>query len=75
MMVKEYKPDLIILDVMLPDINGKYVCVRVRSDKALETVKIVCVSGIVEEDKITWTTFLKRKLKLLFRGQFADFLS
>ncbi|MBQ2555662.1 MAG: response regulator [Thermoguttaceae bacterium] len=52
MMVKEYKPDLIILDVMLPDINGKDVCVRVRSDKALETVKIVCVSGIVEEDKI-----------------------
>ena len=32
MMVKEYRPDLIVLDVMLPDINGKEVCHRVRSD-------------------------------------------
>ncbi|MBR2005332.1 MAG: response regulator transcription factor, partial [Thermoguttaceae bacterium] len=45
-------PDLIILDVMLPDINGKDVCLRVRNDKSLEAVKIICVSGMVEEDKI-----------------------
>ena len=32
MMVKEYHPDLIVLDVMLPDINGKEVCQRVRND-------------------------------------------
>ena len=32
MMVKEYRPDLIVLDVMLPDINGKEVCHRVRAD-------------------------------------------
>ena len=52
MMVKEYRPDLIVLDVMLPDINGKDVCVRVRSDKSLEEVKIICISGMVEEDRI-----------------------
>ncbi len=52
MMVKEYRPDLIVLDVMLPDINGKEVCVRVRSDSSLEDVKIICISGMVEEDKI-----------------------
>ena len=52
MMVKEYRPDLIVLDVMLPDINGKEVCMRVRSDNSLESVKIICISGMVEEDKI-----------------------
>lgn len=52
MMVKEYRPDLIVLDVMLPDINGKDVCLRVRSDKSLEEVKIICISGMVEEDRI-----------------------
>jgi len=53
MMVKEYRPDLIVLDVMLPDINGKEVCVRVRNDDSLENVKIICISGMVERDKIS----------------------
>jgi excisionase family DNA binding protein len=52
MMVKEYRPDLIVLDVMLPDINGKEVCHRVRSDSSLEDVRILCISGMIEEDKI-----------------------
>jgi len=52
MMVKEYRPDLIVLDVMLPDINGKEVCVRVRNDDSLENVKIICISGMVEREKI-----------------------
>ena len=52
MMVKEYRPDIIVLDVMLPDINGKEVCHRVRADSTLEDVRILCISGMVEDDKI-----------------------
>lgn len=52
MMVKEYHPDIIVLDVMLPDINGREVCQRVRSDSAMDDVKIICISGMVEQDKI-----------------------
>ena len=52
MMVKDYKPDLIVLDVMLPDINGKEVCQRVRSDKTMDSVQIICISGMVEDDKV-----------------------
>ncbi len=52
MLVKEFRPDLVILDVMLPDINGKEVCQRVRSDESLEAVKIICISGMVEQDKV-----------------------
>ena len=52
MMVKEYHPDIIVLDVMLPDINGKEVCQRVRCDTTLDDVRIVCISGMVEQDKI-----------------------
>ncbi len=48
MQVKEFRPDAVILDVMLPDINGREVCQRVRSDKTLDTVKIICISGMVE---------------------------
>jgi len=53
MMVKEYRPDLIVLDVMLPDINGKEVCQRVRNDSSLDEVRIICISGMVEEDKVS----------------------
>lgn len=53
MMVKEYRPDLIILDVMLPDINGKEVCHRVRADPTMEEVRIICISGMIEDDKIS----------------------
>lgn len=52
MMVKEYRPDILVLDVMLPDINGKEVCQRVRMDSALDDTKIICISGMVEADKI-----------------------
>lgn len=52
MQVKEFRPDLVILDVMLPDINGKEVCQRVRSDPAMDSVRIICISGMVEQDKV-----------------------
>lgn len=52
MLVKEFRPDLVVLDVMLPDINGKEVCQRVRSDSSLDEVQIICISGMVEADKV-----------------------
>ena len=52
MLAKEYHPDLIILDVMLPDINGQAVCELIRNDPSMEDIKIICISGMVEEDKI-----------------------
>jgi len=52
MLVKEYRPDIIVLDVMLPDINGKEVCQRVRADSTLEDVRILCISGMIEDDKV-----------------------
>jgi excisionase family DNA binding protein len=52
MMLKEYHPDLIVLDVMLPDINGKAVCQKIRSDTTMDDVRIICISGMVEDDKI-----------------------
>ena len=52
MLVKEFRPDIVVLDVMLPDINGKEVCQRVRTDSALDDVRIICISGMVEQDKV-----------------------
>lgn len=52
MLAKEYHPDLIILDVMLPDINGQAVCELIRKDPTMSDIKIICISGMVEEERI-----------------------
>ena len=52
MQIKEFRPDVVVLDVMLPDINGKEVCQLVRSQKTMDDVRIICISGMVEQDKI-----------------------
>ena len=52
MLAKEYHPDLIVLDVMLPDINGKAVCELIKRDPTMVDIKIICISGMVEEDRI-----------------------
>ena len=52
MLVKEFRPDLVVLDIMLPDINGKEVCQRIRGDSTMDKVKVICISGMVEQDKV-----------------------
>lgn len=48
---KEFNPDVIVLDYMLPDINGNRVCRTVRADKSLQNVKIIIVSGVVNPEE------------------------
>ena len=52
MLVKDFRPEMVVLDVMLPDINGKEVCQRVRTDPAMKSTKVICISGMVERNKI-----------------------
>ncbi len=52
MLVRDFQPHVVVLDVMLPDINGKEVCRRLRSDEKLKGVKILCISGMVERRKV-----------------------
>jgi excisionase family DNA binding protein len=52
MQIKEFRPDLVVLDVMLPDINGIEVCRLVRGDKTMDDVRIICISGMVEPERI-----------------------
>lgn len=48
----EFEPDLIILDYMLPDINGNVVCKTIRTKPEMEHTKIIIVSGVVNQDEI-----------------------
>lgn len=48
----DFKPDLMILDYMLPDINGNVVCQTVRKNPDLEDMRIIIVSGVVNQNEI-----------------------
>jgi excisionase family DNA binding protein len=52
MMTNEFRPDLIILDYMLPDVNGNVVCKTIRENEAFASTKIIIVSGVVNQDEI-----------------------
>ncbi|HWP39873.1 response regulator [Fontivita pretiosa] len=52
MLTQEFNPDLVILDYMLPDINGNVVCKTIRSKPEFEHTKIIIVSGVVNQDEI-----------------------
>lgn len=44
--VGESRPDLILLDVMLPDMSGIEVCKRIKSDPALTGIYVINISGM-----------------------------
>jgi len=49
---QEFRPDIIILDYMLPDVNGNVVCKTIRQNPAFESMKIIIVSGVIKQDEI-----------------------
>ncbi len=53
LMTEQFKPHLILLDYMLPDINGNLVCERIKSNPDLGGTKIIIMSGVVNQDEIT----------------------
>lgn len=51
-LTQEFMPDLVILDYMLPDINGNVVCQTIRNNPRFEHMKVVIVSGVVNQEEI-----------------------
>jgi CheY-like chemotaxis protein len=44
-MMLDVLPDLVVLDLMLPGVNGFDVCKQIRADEALRAAKILAVTG------------------------------
>jgi two-component system, OmpR family, alkaline phosphatase synthesis response regulator PhoP len=44
--VREWKPDLILLDVMMPKLSGFEVCKRIKADPATRDIAIIMVTAL-----------------------------
>jgi DNA-binding response OmpR family regulator len=51
--VREFRPEVVLLDIMVPQLNGWEVCRRLKSEPETRTVPVIMVTGRVEEgDKV-----------------------
>jgi DNA-binding response OmpR family regulator len=68
---REFQPDLILLDVMMPGMDGGEVAGKLKEDKQLGQIPIVFLSAIVKKEEtqptggtIGGATFLAKPVKL-----------
>jgi len=59
-MVKRERPDLILLDLMMPEKSGISLLQDIKEDKNLKEIPVIMVTGISSETGIDLESLLKR---------------
>ncbi len=51
--VKKHAPDLILLDIIMPEMDGVSMLKKLREDKQTENIPVIIISNLSEIEKIT----------------------
>jgi CheY-like chemotaxis protein len=69
--VREFQPDLILLDIMMPEISGDEIAAQIKQDRMMSHIPIVFLSSIIKKEEaqsvggnIGGLTFLAKPVKL-----------
>ena len=58
--IRRVKPDLVLLDLMMPDMDGAEVYQQMRADGALKHIPVIVVTAQVNGiDKVLWQQVIK----------------
>lgn len=52
-LTERFRPDVILLDFKLPDVNGNVVCRTIRANPNYEHMRIIVISGVADPDEIS----------------------
>lgn len=50
--IREYKPDLIFLDVIMPDVDGTQIMEKLREDMVLKDIPVVFLTALVTKEEV-----------------------
>ncbi len=71
LLTQQFRPDIIVLDYMLPDINANVVCKTIHSNPGLEDTKIILISahfdeadGSAEVERLGADAFIQKPFQL-----------
>ena len=49
---REFKPDLILLDVMMPDMEGGEIAAQLKADPILNDIPVVFLTAVVKQEEV-----------------------
>jgi excisionase family DNA binding protein len=52
LLTEQFRPAVVVLDYMLPDINGNQVCQSIRQNPDLDHIRILIISGMVDPGEV-----------------------
>ncbi len=68
---KKFQPDMVLLDVMMPGIDGGAIAAQIQDDKHLKNIPIVFLTAIIQKEEAENTgsniggrTFIAKPVKL-----------
>ncbi len=68
---REFNPDLILLDIMMPDLSGEVIAQQILDDEELRDIKIIFLTALViksetetKGSEIAGRTFLAKPVKI-----------
>ena len=51
--LEKYSPKLILLDIILPDINGFEICKKIKSNEKIKNIPVYYITAMTESKVIT----------------------
>lgn len=73
--IKDTKPDLVLLDVMMPQMNGFQLCRAVRADPAINNIPILMVTAKGQESDKFWGKECGASDYMVKPFEFSDLIS